>query len=610
MNIAGSSAWNETIRTWTAPLGIGLTLLVSVLIIVTTPPATGYELSLYAAYPDILWLIIALNIFFSIYAILRSDESTSNHGYYGYFSLLLIETVVLFLPVIRGYYSINRGSGDMFHHMFSASQILHSGYLTQTDFYPVMHIWLSFLYNFLPDYIILVLIFSLAFFIAYIFSLYILGKTLLGTRKGGIFVSIFGIPFIFSYGHYAFYPFLFALFIFPLILYAYQKIIHDPSQKSRFYICLIVLSFFIVFCHPMISVFLILMFSIFTVFELVKGWTTGRHTKTEAANIMVIVSLTLVLWWLKFRSVLGTLERISFAMLGQASHLSIIDSQMTSISTANISIVLVVERFIKTYGPVSLYFLISLVFLLYILYQYYRNRNVSEDDFIYSLQFCAALFIGIALITGYFVIFEPIRAAMYGLIFATILCGMFFYRIWTSARFKKWLPGLTASVIVIMTLVCMLTILALYSSPWTSLPNTALSYEDKSGNDWILDYQNAKIPVIKEESSNNGYAEYYFESRGYEDFPNLIDYTFIIPSGFGYPTNRTLGDSFAYLPYKKAYMMTTELMKQTPNALPADRRTRIKSFTDSDFDRLNNDPSVNLLYTNNDFGVWRVDIKP
>ena len=114
---------------------------------------------------------------------------------------------------------------------------------------------------------------SIVFFILYILSLYILGKTILGTKKGGIFVSIFGIPLIFSYLHYGFIPFFFALLIFPLILYAYQKITHNPAQKSDFYICLIILSFFIVFCHPMISVFLIIMFSIFTFFELFKRWT-------------------------------------------------------------------------------------------------------------------------------------------------------------------------------------------------------------------------------------------------------------------------------------------------------------------------------------------------
>ena len=94
-----------------------------------------------------------------------------------------------------------RGEGDMYHHMLVASQILDSGYVPLTDFYPMMHNWLSILYNFLPDFIMLTLILSIVFFILYILSLYILGKTILGTKKGGISVSLFGIPLIFSFLH-------------------------------------------------------------------------------------------------------------------------------------------------------------------------------------------------------------------------------------------------------------------------------------------------------------------------------------------------------------------------------------------------------------------------
>jgi hypothetical protein len=576
------------------------------LIIAATPPATGYELSMYGAYPDFLWVLISINIFFSIYTIIRSSDNQSNNLYYGYFSILLIETIIVFLPIIRGYYSMSRGAGDMYHHMFVASQILNFGYLPLTDYYPVMHIWLSIVYNFLPDFIILISIFSIVFFILYILSLYILGKTILGTKKGGIFVSIFGIPLIFSFLQWGFIPFFFALIIFPVILYAYQKITHNPTQKSRFYICLILLSLFIVFCHPLISVILIIMFSIFTFFELFKGWVTGRRSNIESANIVLIVSLTLVLWWLQFRSILNTLEKISSAFLGQGSYVSIIDHQMNVITTAKISIWLVIEIFIKTYGTICLYFSISLLFLLYIIYQYYQNKKIYEDDLIYSLQFFAALFIGFALLTGYFVIFEPIRAAMYGLILATILCGLFFYRLWGSVLSKKRQLGLCVLITLVMTLVCMLTMLALYSSPWLSVPNSALTYGEKNGMDWILEYRNAKIPVIRDEGSMYKYKNYY-ESMNARNSKNLIEYA-DIPANFGYMTNRTLGDSFTDLRDKKVYIITTEKMKLAPYAVSVDRRNRSKWFTDSDFIRLKNDPSVNLVYSSNELGVWNVAI--
>ena len=61
-------------------------------------------------------------------------------------------------------------------------------------------------------------------------------------------------------------------------------------------------------------------------------------------------------------------------------------------------------------------------------------------------------------------------------------------------------------------IVCMLTMLTLYSSPWISGPNTALTYGDKNGIDWILEYRNAKIPIVREDGSLYKYSNYYYES--------------------------------------------------------------------------------------------------
>jgi hypothetical protein len=579
------------------------------LIIAKTPPAAGYELSIYDAYPAFLWVVIAINIFFSIYTIIRSCDSQPKNCYYGFFSILLIETIILLLPIIRGYYAMSRGGGDIYYHIFVASQISNSGYLPQTDTYPIMHILLSVLQNFFVDFIILAFLLSIIFFISYILYLYILGKTIVGSVRGGIFFSIFGIPLIFSFGHYAFFPFLFALFIIPLILFVYQKIINNSKQQSGFYICLVFLSLFIVFCHPMITIFLIIMFSTFAFYELFKRWKNLSRPKLVVLNIIAIVTVTFFFWFFHFRYLMDSLESVTSALLGQGAYTSILEYQVNTITTSNAPIWLMIDRFIKIYGPICLYFSISLFFLFYIIYQYYQNKKLYENDLVYSLQFCVAICIGIALMTGYFVIFEPIRASMYGLIFASIMCGLFFYRIWFSTKSKKRKLGLISSITVILTIVCMLTMLAIYSSPWTSGTNTAVTYGDKNAIDWILEYRNAEIPVVREEESMYRYSTYYYESMDARKFQNLSEYTWKIPSNFGYNTTRTIGDSFSYLPDRRVYMLTTELMKLTPYAVPDERRNLLKSFTDSDFIRLKNDPTVNLVYTNNQFGVWSINIR-
>jgi hypothetical protein len=600
---------NGAFRTRIFPLIISLTLLFSVLIIALTPPLTGYELSIYDAYPPILWVLISINIFFSIYTIIQSCDNQLKNSYYGYFSILLIETIIIILPIIRGYYSMSSTSGDIYYHMLSSNQILNSGHLPIMDDYPIMHIWLSILHNFFPDFIILTLLLSIVFFILYILSLYIFGKTVLGTKNGGIFVSIFGIPLIFSYGHYAFYPFLFALFIIPLILFAYQKIIQYPVQKNSFYICVIFLSFFIVFCHPMISVFLIIIFSIFTFYELFKRRESlSGLLNIEATTLVFIISLTLILWWLQFRSILFTLQTMVSALLGQEEHATIISYQLNQVTTSNASIWIIIDRFIKIYGPISIYFSISMVFLLYIIYKYVKNVDRDENVLIYSLQFFVAICIGIALATGYFVIFEPIRAAMYGLILATILCGMFFYRIWFSDISEKRRLGLIASMTVIITIVCMLTILSLYSSPWVGKENSGLTYEDKNRIDWFLEYRNTDIRIVNSDVSYPRYSEYYFEITNANRSQKLNEYTLSIPTHFGYDTISTIGNLFTFLPDNEVYMITSETMNLMPYVFPPERRHLVSEWNERDYLRLMNDPSVKLVYSSKESEVWGLKI--
>jgi len=298
---------------------------------------------------------------------------------------------------------------------------------------------------------------------------------------------------------------------------------------------------------------------------------------------------------------------MSNALLGQGSHASILDYNVDAITTSQISVWDVIDIFIKTYGSIVIYLLISLLFLLYIFYQFYQNRKISEDDFIYSFQFCVAVVIGIALLTGYFVIFEPLRAAMYGLILATILCGLFFFRLWSSVS-KKRQQGLSISITLVMTIVCMLAMLAIYQSPWISTSNMALPYEDKNGIDWILDYRSAEIPVIREEGTMSKYKNYYYESENIKNDEKFIELR-DIPSNFGYMTNRTIGDSFAFLRYKNVYLVTTEKMKLAPYAVSPERRSRSKWYRDPDFIRLQMDPSVNRIYSSNEFGVWNIHIR-
>jgi len=502
---------------------------------------------------------------------------------------------------------MNRGGGDIYYHFFATNIISNSGFLLQSDIYPIMHILLSILNISLLNENELVNIIIILFFLFYIIYLYIFGKILIGSKKGGIFISIFGIPLIFSFSYYAFYPFFYAILTIPLILFLYQKII-STHIKGEFYICLIFPLFFIVYCHPLITILLIITFLIFIILEIWSRFKNStQYRKIIAINLITILFIVFSFWIIHFMSLLKTLSNIIKALLGQYETITIFDYQIDIISKSDASIWLIIDRYLKVYGPITIYFLISFLFVIYLIRNYYQKNKIIINDIYYIIQFISSLLIGIAMIFSYFVIFEPIRALSYGILFSTIICGIYFYRILISVNIEKQKIKYTLLFTLILSLITLSCFFNLYSSPWTGGANTAFTYKDKKGLDWILDYKETEIPLLREDYTTQ-YPVYYYGLKGFKTITYLKYYRDIIPSNFGYQSNLTISKTFDYLPDNKVYMITTEEMRLLPFAVPAERRHKIKQFYNIDFIRLKSDLNVNLIYSNDETEVLEINV--
>ena len=211
-------------------------------ILIDMPAASGYEVSIYEAFSPDFWFLYILIIFSSIGLSFHSILKNTN-WWKGYLAIILImNLLVLFLPIIRGYEFYGRGGSDVYYHLAGAKHILNTGLIMESDFYPIIHIITAILNIIgLSDSLHLTTIISSTFYIVYLFSLYALGRAMMKSERGGALLAIFGSPFLFSFGHFAFYPFLFSLFLLPLVLYCIcganciDKKIDIISVLSRLY---------------------------------------------------------------------------------------------------------------------------------------------------------------------------------------------------------------------------------------------------------------------------------------------------------------------------------------------------------------------------------------
>ena len=123
-------------------LALGLLSLLNLilLVIAVTPPAKGYELSLYAPYTVYLFIAILLAFIFSFSLILSNiyKSKVDVSCFVGLFTIFMLTGILIFLPLIRGYFFYERS--DSLSHIGMVKDILMTGHIASENFYPIFHI--------------------------------------------------------------------------------------------------------------------------------------------------------------------------------------------------------------------------------------------------------------------------------------------------------------------------------------------------------------------------------------------------------------------------------------------------------------------------------------
>ncbi len=114
-------------------------------VVATACPATGYEISIYDAYPSYFWFFIIAAIACGIIILVRQAfaETPSHWWIAGFLAIMFANLVILLLPIFRGYATMGRW--DVLSHIGYTRDILLTGHLTSygeavANYYPVIHI--------------------------------------------------------------------------------------------------------------------------------------------------------------------------------------------------------------------------------------------------------------------------------------------------------------------------------------------------------------------------------------------------------------------------------------------------------------------------------------
>ena len=233
----------------------------AIYVIIITPPASGYELSIYDSYPLYFWFFIIGSIACGICILVLQafSQQESNWWLIGFYEILLTNLCILLLPIFRGYAIYGRG--DPLHHIGNIRDILSTGHLWSENFYPVIHILAAGIVHITSlDMLLVVKMLPPLFTILYIVSIYLLATSLTKSRRHTLLITAFGSILLYRIETVVLTPTYQSFFLLPFVLFLYNKAQMQSMKSISYTVLYILVLFFVLFFHPVIVMALILIF--------------------------------------------------------------------------------------------------------------------------------------------------------------------------------------------------------------------------------------------------------------------------------------------------------------------------------------------------------------
>lgn len=558
-------------------------IALALILIARNSPATGYELSIYSSLPGITWLFLLSALACGICIIVyEAFTSKSKFWLIGFFIILLVNFVILSLQFFRGYYLY--GISDPLAHLRWARSIASTGFISEGNFYPVTHILGAVLIevcDIAPETVMKYL--PVIFTALFMLFTYLLASVVSSKKEHAILAAAASSALLFSYYHLTPYPHALSLFTYPLMFYLYFKSLNTPSFANKMALIILVLLF--PFFHPVSEMVLI---SCLVIAEAAKlGWARRMHYSYRIENISMnpaLISFITFFLWISYFTVLGsTAKRVFQWTAGETSSVVARASELEPVF--GLGPWGFFELSLKMYGHNLIFIILSLVALGIIIRYFLQRRNEVRNFFILSSLFLTSSLIYIIICMGLgLVTWGRILGANIGMWATPVLASFALYKIFKRPRIPK-IIGIAAVVITLFS-ASTIGVFSVYRSPWISQPNWQITQMDMCGADWFGSH---KAPDF-------AYAPMGW-SGGYHYFK--------MPKHFGYTEHESVGEVVG----KETYMVLTERFKQA-SAEPALKEwMNIKDcfakpgFNKEDFVRIEEDTSVNKVYTNKEFKV-------
>ena len=579
--------------------GVGfLTVTAAACVALLTPPADGYEMSIYAAFPWSFWGLLLGSMVVGHWIVLRAAASADGGGHdwrLGLVVVLCADALLLFLPSVRGYPYFERA--DVLTHLGHVETIRTTGVVGPENIYPNIHqlvLTLSYATGLEPMAVInavsgVVSLFSVLAAVALVATVY--------DRRRALFSVPFVSVLIGGTAHTNPSPFAQSVLLLPFVLYLFVRAQRTHALTTRF--ALVVSLVGLVLYHPLTTLFALVFFAVYGVVRtpivrerLLAADTAADPVGSGTARRLLVG--TFVAWYYNFSGMLIRAESVLETLFGSAGGESTLDSYSDTVSRTSPALGDLLRILLLEYGTTIVILGASGLHLAAAAVERAKERGPT-NPFEVSFSVTAVTFSGIAVL---FLVFDlivgfgrPLAVARY---FGVLVVGSLAFDL---HRRSGGHPNALRAIGVVLAILVVVSAFGTYHSPLTIRINQQVTDAELDGAEWYLSRTDPTVP-----HAEYGIDLYRFEDAmvGFQADDVTVDPD-PPPDHFGYAEGETLGAAYA----DDHYLVVTPAGRQFYPRVWPDYETYWR-YTPADFERLGTDPTVSRVYTNGGFETYHV----